>query len=188
MVINEKCILARMKEAHKGKGYTVIRRPDGKWIIRTDRWVTVFNGQENVPNEVLSLIVLHTGELPKVESAARIYKAKTGSMIQQEVYALADEEIQNMVGKTIVAAMHPKFALRTKLQLGACHVWQKEDLEILLMDPEETAMIAKKENIIVAGNWLYAEGVSSQIWAHRVTGIANDAHLNHLAAMQWVEI
>lgn len=188
MVINEKALLSQMKEAHKGRGYTVIRRPDSKWVFRSARWVVVFNGQENVPNEVLSLIVLHTGELPKVESAARIYKAKTGSMIQQEVYALADEEIQNLVGKTVVAAMHPKFALRTKLQLGASHVWQKEDLEILLMDPEETAMIDKKENIMVAGDWLYAEGVSSQIWVHRVIGVANDAHLNHLAAMQWVEI
>lgn len=187
MVINEKALVRQMKEAYKGWGYTVIRRPGGKWFFRTARWVVEIDGQGNVPNEVLSLIVLHTGELPNVESAARIYKTDTGPAIQKEVYAVANQDLQKLERQTDDATENTMFAQRTKLHLGHCRVWQKEDLGILLMDPAETSMIHTKDDIMVVGDWLYADGESSRIWVSQQSGDGENAHIKHLSEMQWIQ-
>ena len=71
MIIHEKALVQEMKQAYKGWGYTVIVRAGDRWVFKTDGWMVQIDGQENVPNEVLALIVLHMGELPKKESACR---------------------------------------------------------------------------------------------------------------------
>lgn len=66
MVVNDKALVREMKEAFKGWGYTVMVVSGDKWVIGSkDNWTVVIDGQNNVPNEVLALIVLHMGELPK---------------------------------------------------------------------------------------------------------------------------
>ena len=66
MVIDEKALVRELKEAYKGWGYTVMVTDHDKWVFRSaDNWVVMIDGQDNVPNEVLALIVLHMGHLPR---------------------------------------------------------------------------------------------------------------------------
>ena len=63
MVVNEKALVRQLKSGYKKRGYTVLVRPDDTWVFKTEEWVVTIEGQRNVPNEVLSLIVLHMGYL-----------------------------------------------------------------------------------------------------------------------------
>lgn len=185
MVIHEKALVQEMKEAYKGWGYTVIVRPGDKWVFKTDSWAVQIDGQGNVPNEVLSLIVLHMGELPKKESACRIYKVDTGPAIQKEVFAVVNEAIEKLE-KQVVHSEQAEIQ-RTKLMFGTYRVWQKEkDMEIFLMDPHDTRLIDSKE-IVAVGEGIYAEGDISWAFALRRMDTAEKVHIDHLAQMQWIQ-
>ena len=185
MVINEKALVKEMKEAYKGWGYTVIVRPGDKWVFKTDSWAVQIDGQGNVPNEVLALIVLHMGELPKKESACRIYKADTGPAIQKEVFAVANEAIEKL--EALARNSEQAGIQRTKLMFGAYRVWQKEeDLAIFLMDPNDTRIVDSKE-IVAVGDGIYAEGDISWAFALRRIDAAEKAYVDHLSQMQWIE-
>ena len=185
MIINEKALVQEMKAAYKGWGYTVIVRPGDKWVFKTDSWMVQIDGQGNVPNTVLSLIVLHMGELPKKESACRIYKVDTGPAIQKEVFAVVNEAIEKL--EALALNSEPEPIQRTKLMFGSYRVWQKEeDMEIFLMDPNDTRIIDSKE-IVAVGEGIYAEGDISWAFALRRIDAAEKAHIDHLAQMQWVE-
>lgn len=187
MVIHEKALVQEMKSAYRGWGYTVAVRPDGRWAIYTPDWLVVMAGQGNVPNEVLALIVLHMGELPAYESAHRIYKCDTGPMIQKEVFAVVNEEIDKLMTLARIENHAARTIQRTKLMLGACQVWQKEhDLAIFLMDPGFTRLIDSKDTVQVA-DYVYAEGDTSSVFVKRAIGAAEKTHIDHLAQMQWVE-
>lgn len=183
MIIHEKALVQEMKAAFKGWGYTVIVRPGDKWVFKTDTWAVQIDGQENVPNEALSLIVLHMGELPKKESACRIYKVDTGPAIQKEVFAVANEAIEKL--EALVRSSEQNEIQRTKLMFGAYRVWQKEkDMGIFLMDPNDTRLIDSKE-IVAVGEGIYAEGDISWAFALRRMDSAEKAHIDHLAEIQW---
>lgn len=184
MVIHEKALVQEMKQAFKGWGYTVIVRPGDKWVFKTDGWMVQIDGQGNVPNEVLALIVLHMGELPKKESACRIYKTDTGPAIQKEVFAVANEAIEKL--EALARNSEQENIQRTKLALGMFRVWQKEEnMEIFLMDPNDTRIIDSKETVAVGDN-IYAEGDISWVFVHRRLD-GDKAHIDHLAQMQWVQ-
>ena len=186
MIINEKALVQEMKQAYKGWGYTVIVRPGDKWVFKTDSWMVQIDGQGNVPNEVLALIVLHMGELPKKESVCRIYKVDTGPAIQKEVFAVANEAIVKLE-KMVEEADAQEPIQRTKLMFGTYRVWQKEkDMEIFLMDPHDTRLIDSSE-IVAVGEGVYAEGDISWAFALRRMDAAEKVHIDHLAEIQWVE-
>lgn len=187
MVINEKSLVQRMKEAYKGWGYTVTVGSNEKWAVYTPNWMVQIDGQNNVPNAVLALIVLHMGELPERESAHRIYKIDTGPVVQKEVFAVVDAEIKKLVERTALTGNFPQTIQRTKLMLGSCQVWQKEqDLEIYMMDPAYTRLIDSKHTRAV-DDFIYAKGDISSVYVRREIGAGEKAHLDHLAAMQWIE-
>lgn len=82
MVIGENSLVREMKEAFKGGGYTIICRPGEATVIMCPYWAVEIN-DENLPREVLSLLALHMGYLPKEGEAYKIMKA--GQEIQQKV-------------------------------------------------------------------------------------------------------
>ena len=187
MVISEKALVQRMKEAYKGWGYTVAVRSGGKWAVYTPNWMVQIDGQGNVPNAVLALIVLHMGELPEQESAYRIYKIDTGPVIQKEVFAVVDAEIKKLVERAAQTGNFPQTIQRTKLTLGSWQVWQKEqDLEIYMMDPSYTRLIDSKHTQAV-DDFVFAEGDISCVYVRREIGAGEKEHIDHLAAMQWIE-
>jgi len=185
MVIHEKALVQEMKQAYKGWGYTVIVRPGDKWVFKTDSWTVQIDGQANVPREALALIVLHMGELPKKESACRIYKVDTGPAIQKEVFAVANETIEKL--EALARNSEQQQIHRTKLSFGVYRVWQKEeDMEIFLMDPNDTRIIDSKE-FVALDQGIYAEGDISWAFALRRVDSMEKTHIDHLAQMQWVQ-
>lgn len=186
MIVNEKALVRGMKEAYKGSGYTVLVRANDTWVIYCGYWAAIIDGQSNVPNEVLSLIVLHMGFLPGMETAYRVFKTDTGPAIQEEVYAVADETIS----KLEASRMQPdKIAdiQQTKLMLRSYRVWQQEkDLKILLIDPKYESIMDSKLGVRSSGDAIFQAGGISCVYVMRVKTEANNAQIEHLSQMQWV--
>lgn len=188
MVINEKALVKEMKEAYKGWGYTVMVLPGGEWVFMTKAWAAEIDAQTNVPNEALSLIVLHMEYLPERETAYRIYKDESGPVIQQEVFSVAEATYTALCEQRRETDAKPLYCWQTKLRLGACRVWQRpSDLEILLIDPTYERIIESKKNIRVVGDAIYAEGQISCVYVMRVQNAGEQAHIEHLSQMQWIE-
>lgn len=188
MVVHEKALVRQLKEGYKGWGYTVIVRPGDQWVFKTRAWVVTIDGQRNVPNEVLSLIVLHMGYLPVVGSCHRIYKTDTGPVIQKEVFAVANEEIEKLEDLRDDPEAPEVAVQRTKLQLGSCRIWQREeDLGILMIDPEFEKLLERKKDIRAVGGAICAEGEISCVYIMKVANGGEKAHIDHLAQMQWIE-
>ena len=187
MVVHEKALVQEMKDAYKGWGYTVVLRPGDRWVFKGAGWMVQIHGKENVPREVLSLIVLHMGDLPKPESACRVYKVDTGPAIQKEVFAVVNEEIEKLEELTGETDADPIRIQRTKLTIGTYRVWQKEEnLEIFLMNPAFTRIIESKQTRVV-GDYIFAEGDISWVYVCREIGAGERAHIENLSQMQWIE-
>ena len=189
MVINEKALVREMKEAYKGWGYLVTVMPGDKWVIsREDAWCVQIEGQGNVPNEVLSLIVLHMGRLPRVETAYKIYKGDDGPVIQKEVYAVAAESWRSFEQARQKTNDEPVTICRTSLVYGSRRVWQQKDNgEILLIDPRYEGLIERSGGIGIraVGQQIYAEGDCSCIYVSRARGGAKESLVEHLEKVQW---
>lgn len=190
MVINDKVLVREMKEAYKGWGYTVMVLECGdRWIFRsTDNWIVEIEGQENVPNEVLALIVLHMGKLPRAGTCHRIYKGEKCSCIQKEVYAVAEKDFFSFEKMRAETDGSPVVVRRTALVYGRRRVWQqREDKQIILIDPRyEGLMDVGGDSLIRAvGANIYLEGEISCVYISRARGGANEALLDHLAQVSW---
>lgn len=186
MIVNDKSLVRGMKDAYRRAGYTIMVRPNDTWVIHSGYWAVVIDGQSNVPNEVLSLIVLHVGFLPEMETAYRVFKTDTGTAIQEELYAVADETIS----KLEAARMQPDNVAdiqQTKLTLGNYRVWQQEkDLKILLIDPRYESIMDSKRGVRCAGDTIFQAGGVSTVYVMRVETEADNAQIEHLSQMQWV--
>lgn len=190
MVVNDKALVREMKEAYRGWGYTVMVRPEDRWVIRcADAWVVEIEGQVNVPNEVLALIVLHMGRLPKPESCHRIYKSDKCSYVQKGVYAVAEEDFQSLIKRREETDLAPVEVRRTPLVYGQRRVWQQcEDKQILLIDPRFEGLmdIGGDSMVRTVGENIFLEGEISSVYISRSRGGADENLLNHLAQVRWV--
>ena len=186
MVINDKALVREMKEAFKGWGYTVMVVTGDKWVIGSkDNWTVVIDGQNNVPNEVLALIVLHMGELPKAEQCYRIYKADKSICIQKEVYKVAQENLEKMEKSTSVSDEEVR---RTALVYGRRRVWQQvENKKILLITPRYEGLmdIGGDSVVCTVGEQIYLPGEISCVYISRARGGASEELLEHLAQVDW---
>lgn len=189
MVIREKVLVREMKEAYKGWGYTVMVMPGDRWVIsRADCWTVAIDGQDNVPNEVLALIVLHMGKLPKPESCCRIYKGDGCSTIQKEVYKVAEDNFRSferMREETDVAHVEIR---RTPLIYGLRRVWQqRQDKAIMLIEPRfEGLMDIGGDSLVrTVGANICLEGEISSVYISRARGGANENLIDHLAQVSW---
>lgn len=189
MVVNEKVLVREMKAAYKGWGYTVMVLDGDKWVIRSsDAWMVEIDGQDNVPNEVLALIVLHMGYLPKPEQCYRIYKGTKCTCVQKEVFAVEVQNWKSFGRKQAETADFPVEVRRTALVYGRRRVWQqKESGKILLIDPQfEGLMEVGPESVIRAvGEQIYLAGEISSVTISRARGGANEELLEHLAQVKW---
>lgn len=187
MVVNEKALVRQMKEAYKNQGYTVAVHADmmaimaGFWLVMID--------VDNVPNEVLSLIALHMRLIPENGDAYRVVKGDDGPIVQKKIADVVMEPVSRME-EEIAAAYDdggPCWMKRTNLRYDECNVWQGDIQNgIYLIDPRYEALIANKDSVSKVGNGIYADGEISRVWVLRVDNKAADAHLRHLALIQWV--
>lgn len=189
MVINEKALVREMKSAFKAYGYTVFVRSGDVWVIRRPgNWSVEIDGQGNVPNEVLSLIVLHMGFLPRVETAYRVYKSDNGPAIQKEVFSVEDQEYRDLEEMRAATDGKPVMIQQTRIRVGKCRVWQqKEDFGIRMIDPESEGIIRNRKNVRCVGTSIYVEGEISCAYIAETMSAATKVQLEHLAQMQWIE-
>ena len=189
MVVNDKVLLRELKEAYKGWGYTVMVTSEDKWVFRSsEAWMVEIDGQDNVPNEVLALIVLHMGRLPNPDTCHRIYKGEKCSCIQKEVFAVAEQNYRTSVKQRMETDLTPVEIRRTPLVYGRRRVWQqREDKHILLIDPRyEGLMDVGGDSLIrTVGENICLEGEISCVYISRARGGANEELLDHLAKVNW---
>lgn len=189
MVIREKALIRQMKESYKGSGYTVMVDDNDTWFIQGIGWTVRIDGRTNVPNEVLSLIVLHMGYLPAPETAYRVYKTKDGAAIQNEVFEVAMKPIRTLDVMRQDENNDQKLARRTKLYFENLRVWQiVRDLRIILVDPKFEEIMATKSEIRFVGEALCAEGEISCVYVFRTDADDDSSvQIEHLAKLQWTE-
>lgn len=189
MVIREKALVREMKEAYKGWGYTVMVMPGDRWVFgRAECWTVAIDGQDNVPNEVLALIVLHMGKLPRPETCCRIYKGEGCSMIQKEVYKVAADSFRSLERMREETDGTPVEIRRAPLLYGLRRVWQQRaDKKILLIEPRfEGLMDIGGESLVrTVGENICLEGEISSVYISRARGGANENLIDHLAQVSW---
>lgn len=189
MVVNDKALVREMKEAYKGWGYTVMVMDGDRWVIQSlNGWAVEIEGQDNVPNEALALIVLHMGYLPKPERCYRIYKGDKCTCVQKEVFAVAVQNWKSFDRVREETDEAPVEVRRTALVYGHRRVWQKTgDKQVLLIDPRfEGLMDIGAESMVRAvGENIYLEGEISCVYISRARGGANEELLEHLAQVKW---
>lgn len=188
MVIGEKALVREMKEAYKGWGYTVMRLPGDKWVIKSEgAWAVEIEGQDNVPNEVLALIVLHTGYLPHLERCYRVYKGSKCTVVQKEVFEVALQAWRTYEKMRQESDDDPVAVRRTPLVYGRRRVWQKDDKSVLLIDPRFEGLIETDGDRMIrsVGEDIYAEGEISCVFIGKARGGANEELLDHLAQVSW---
>lgn len=189
MVVNDKALVREMKDAYKGWGYTVMVLPGDKWVIRcNDAWAVEIEGQANVPNEVLALIVLHMGYLPKEGRCYRVYKIDKGTCVQKEVYAVAAQNWESYRRELEKVDEALACVRRTALVFGRRRVWQRmEDMQILLIDPRFEGLMdpGPESKILCVGENIYLEGEISCVYITKARGGASQNLLDHLAKVKW---
>lgn len=187
MVIREKSLVREIKEAFKGGGYTVICRPGETTVIMCSNWAVEIN-DENLPREVLSLLALHMGYLPKKGEAYRIMKADKEPTVQKMLFETAISPVRTLEIQVAEAQdTIPVKVKKTLLTFDGCSVWQKTGNNgIVLIDPEYESILRKKDDVIMAGDAIYKEGEVSKVFVMRVNDAAHENQLNHLGQIPWV--
>lgn len=187
MVINEKTLVREMKEAFKGGGYTVICREEETTMILCPYWAVQINN-ENLPREVLSLLALHMGYLPKEGEAYKIMKADKEPTVQKMLFETALIMIRKLEQPMLHQNVAPLVDVKkTLLTFDGCNVWQKTGNQgIILMNPEYESILRKKDAVIMAGNAIHKEGEVSRAWVFRVEESKWENQINHLSQIPWV--
>lgn len=185
MIIDEKALCRRMKEAYKGGGYSVAATERNVMITDGTFFAEVY--ARNMPRKALGLIAEHVGAIP---GAGEAYFCKKG-VCQTEIF-----ETSKAVGamrelEQLLAPMGGQNQARpTRLTLNGLNVWQNTtSMEILLMAPEleETAKYNPAFPVDVVGNAMYFKGdVSRLLIVKTMVNTDSKIQVEHLEGMQWV--
>lgn len=186
MVINETALVREMKEAYKGGGYAVVARETGRTAIVGPCWAAELE-RENLHREVLSLMALHMGFLPKTGEAYRVMKANKEADVQHMLYETGMMLLQSLEAPVEAASGEPVKIKKTPLTLEGSNVWQKTgNRGLVLIDPKHESILLQKEETVLAGDFLYREGSASRVWIGRVKAEKWMHQLAHLAEILWV--
>lgn len=183
MTIYDKGLLRAMKEAYKGSGYYVALTEDGL-LIQTAFW-GVEIVEEAVPNSIKSLIVLHNGGLPRMNTAVCVQKAECGSAILETVCSTMDGLSR---GYTTTGGVPIK---PTRLTIDGMRVWQTTtDLAIRVVYVEDQQIIAgEKMDAVLVGGFIYARVWYGSVYIRPQLTEPEDLPLmEHLAQMQWISL
>lgn len=187
MVVNEKALVRQMKESYKNQGYQVLVN-DGAMVICNGFWLVEID-LDNVPNEVLSLIALHTRKIPDEGSACKVVKGDAGPIVQTRILedALGPVKQMNEQRDEAFDDLPVVQMMKTNLVYDGFGAWQAHPGNyIYLIDPRYEALIADRGQVSMVGNGIYAEGEISKVWVLRVAGQSDKAYLDHLEKVTWV--
>ena len=177
MAINEKRLLACLRDAYKKDGYQV-RKHGGYLELRTEDFVLQIR-ESFVPRKLLGLLVEHIGKLP--EGTWECRKGAPASELMIDAAAAAD----------IITAMSGDPGRRTPLAMNGSPIWQREhDLECLLLEADFTAILDREDREeTYVGNrqepFLRVEQETARmlVWGRIDRG--HEVELKELSRFQW---
>lgn len=188
MVINEKALVTRMKEAYKTYGYTVAMDEDmvyltnGFWLAGMDI--------DQVPAEVMGMFGEHIRAIPRSGQAYKVTKDKDGPIVQSRILEDALGVVRQMEQQRAEAYKDilPVVMQRTNLIYDGCQVWQAANVrDIFLIDPRDAVLLSKTKDVHQVGEGIYAEDEESMVWVLRVSKDADKTYLEHLEKINWVK-
>lgn len=179
MVINEKPLVKLMNQRFKGAGYTVAVSGQRIWLIGPN-WA-VWSSIEQLPRKVLGALAEHMGKLP---GAGTAYKPSKNMGCQSEIYETATTETETMVARVSEEGIR---LFRTQLTFQGYDLWQaREQLRMVMIDPDLMAMAKPKEQVRYAGGWCgIADGESGVYISAQGRAAIDDNRLAHLEGFQF---
>lgn len=179
MVINEKALLNRIKEAYKTGGYTVAVN-SFRHIVIGDIWAVEIDSK-NLPRDVMGLLAVHMGFLPESGTAYRITKTKGGPYVQDMIYEDAMAIVESMTGSPV--AVH---ITKITLTLEGCNVWQQNiGTAVHLIRPDLEELFRKKEDVQLAGHTFQCVGEISRAWVMEALMDPEDVKMRCLSGIRW---
>lgn len=187
MVINEKSLVTRMKEAYKTYGYTVA--VDEEMMYISNGFWLVGIAPDQVPGEILGMFGEHIRDIPKCGDAYKVTKAKDGPIVQHRILEDALKVVGTMHAKRDEAWDDIPLVMmrRTNLTYEGMQVWQAlPGLDVYLIDPRYASMIRNIKDVSRVGNGIYIQDELSELWVLRVMKPEDDKFLKHLEKIAWV--
>lgn len=185
MVINEKALVSRMKEAYKTYGYTVMVEEDmvyltnGFWLAGMDI--------DQVPSAVMGMFGEHIRDIPCSGQAYKVTKDKDGAIVQKRILEEAMGVVRQMLERRGNAS--PDIQMRkTNLTYDGAQVWQAEiGRDVFLIDPRYAVMIDKQQKAFRVGEGIYAEDEESVLWVLRINDASDKLYMDHLQKISWIK-
>ena len=183
MTIYDKGLLRAMKAAYKDEGYYVAMTENGV-LIQTAFWGVEITA-DAVPNSVKSLIVLHNGAMPKMNTAVCVQKNECASAILEAVVSTMDD-LSRGFAATGGIPIKP-----TRLTFDGMRVWQTtSDLELQLVDVDDQQILAGESvDAHLLGGFIYGRAWFGSMYIRPQLLEQEDRPLiEHLAQMQWIPV
>ena len=184
MTIYDNGLLRAMKAAYRDGGYDVAFTETGI-LIQTDGWGVQMEAGA-VPNSIKSLIVLHNGSLPRIDSAVCVSKGECSDVILNMVTTTMDYLYNQHIAS---GGLKP-----TRLTFDGKRVWQlAEKLDIRLVDAENQqipmTMFGEKVDALLLGSAIYSRLPYGSLYIQTETPVPEDQPLlQHLSQMQWIAV
>lgn len=187
MTIYDKGLLRAMKAAYKGEGYEVALTEDAL-LIQTDDWGVTIH-PKIAPNSVKSLIVLHYGAMPRMNTAVRVQKGECGEVIPEVVTDRME------ILSSSYTAKGGMLIKPTRLTFDGKRVWQLTDtFNVRLVDPDNQQILMfmhgeKPEVYLVEGTIYSRLPYGCSVFIRPEFPLPEDKPLlQHLAEMQWIPV
>ena len=173
-MVNERALLAAMKDAWKGKGYIVAHR-NGSYLIGGDGW-TLLCAEKLLPRKALALLVEHIGAIPEGECLNVSKKAG----IQTAIAAVQEESFrQTEQRKQEIARV-----MECNRHSDGDRVWQGESLRVLLMAEDLTGILVLPEG---GTSRSFEDGILLDAGAERMIVLKRETppEAEYLEVVQW---
>ena len=178
MTIYDKGLIRAMKAAYRDGGYDLAVTENGL-LIQTGDWGVLIR-KDMVPSSIKSLIVLHSGDIPKMNSAIHVHKAECNDMILETAMGTMDD-LDTEYTANGGLAIKP-----TRLTLDGKRVWQLVDVDNQL---PMTLILGERMDTRLLCGVIYLRSWAGTIYVRPEMNLSEDrALLQHLAEMQWIPV
>lgn len=183
MTIYDKGLVKAMKAAYRDGGYDVALTDNGI-LIQTAGWGVEIVAAA-VPNSVKSLIVLHNGAMPRMDSAIHVAKGECGGMILEAVVGTMDSLT------AAYTATGGRKIKPTRITFDGERVWQLSDnLEVRLVAAEDQVILTGEQfDARLVGGTIFCRNWFGGMYVRTIPAVSEDqALMEHLGQMQWVPV
>lgn len=186
MTIYDKGLIRAMKAAWRDNGYDLAMTEDGL-LIQTGDWGVLIR-RDMVPSSIKSLIVLHSGDIPKMNTAVHVHKSECNDLILETALGTMEDLAREYTA-------NGGFAIKpTRLTLDSKRIWQMTDtLNVRLLDGDNqrvmTLLLGERLDTRLLGGVIYLRHWAATIYIRTEIILPEDRGLlQHLAEMQWIPV